>query len=730
MATKKDSKKEQESVLSTARERFKLAVEAETEIRKEALDDLNFRAGNQWPEDIKRSRDIDRRPCLTINRIPQFVRQVTNDQRQNRPAIRVSPVDDRADIETAKIYQGLIRHIEYNSNADVAYDTAFESAVTTGLGYFRIITDHVDPMSFDQEILFKRVVNASSVYLDPHFQEPDGSDANWGFIIEDLSRDDFKAQYPESKLSKMEEWESLGDRAPDWATDDSCRVAEYFCKTFKQTKIYQLNTGEVVTKEEFEKLSEELSDEELLNIEIVSERDTTLPAIKWYKINGIEILEETEWLSRWIPIIPVLGDELVIDGKRIFEGIIRHAKDPQRMYNYWASSETETIALAPRAPFIGAEGQFEGHEVQWATANQKNHAFLEYKPTTVNGQLAPAPQRNVFEPPIQAISQARMLSSEDLKATTGIYDSSLGAKSNENSGIAIQRRNMQSQTSNFHYVDNLTRSLRHAGRILLDLIPKVYDTPRAQRIIGEDGEEEIVRLNEIFESNGEPKIYDLSVGKYDITVDTGPSYATKRQEAVDSMLSLVQAYPQAAQFAGDLMIKNMDWPGAKEIAERLKKTLPPGIAEDEDGQQAPLPPEVQQQMQQMSQMIEQMTAQLNDATKTIEQKTLELESKERIEFAKMETDLEKEKLKAFSYEAVDSVNMQIADIERRLEFLRMNAPIDPGQQMPMQQQMLSEGNPQEFEMDAGGFPAEPPMNIDPEIEQQLTGGYSPGTPME
>jgi len=698
--------KAREEILETAKKRFELAVEAEASIRKDALDDLKFSAGDQWPSDIKSARDSDRRPSLTINRLPQSIHQLTNDQRQNRPAIKVSPVDDRADIETAKIFQGIIRHIEYSSNADTAYDTAFDSAVRAGFGYFRVITEYCDPKSFEQEIRIKRIRNRFSVYLDPSYQEPDGSDANWGFIVEDISKEDYKAQYPESELASMDDWSTTGDTKPGWSTTESARVAEYFHKELKETKLLLLNDKSVVTKDEFdESVASGIIPE---GIAVVSERVSHIPVIKWCKINGVEILEETEWPSKWIPIIPVLGEELDIDGVRTLTGIVRHAKDPQRMYNYWASAETETIALAPRAPFIGVEGQFEGHENQWKTANTKNHAFLEYKPKSIGGQPVGPPQRNVYEPPVQAITQARMMASDDLKATTGIYDAALGNRSNENSGIAIQRRSLQAQTSNFHFIDNLSKSIRHLGRILVDLIPHIYDTDRAVRILGEDGSEEIVRINELFERKGKPVKYDLSTGKYDVTINTGRSFETKRQEAVQSMLDLTKAYPQVAQVAGDLMVRNMDWPGAQDIADRLKKSLPPGLADDKDKKQ-PIPPEVQAQMGQMNQLIEQLTGKLNEAQDKLDTKSVELESRERIEMAKIQANIEIELAKMGSQEAQILLKQEVAEIQSRLSQLNYDQPFEHESNL-------------EPEMSGAG----PAMGQMPPDNQQPTGGSSPG----
>jgi hypothetical protein len=697
--TEKKIKKSDEDILRVARERFTLAEEAEREIRQVALEDLEFRTGNQWPADVRAERERDHRPCLTINRMPQFIRQITNDQRQNRPSIKVFPVDDKGDIETAKIFQGLIRHIEYNSNADIAYDTAFEGAVIKSFGYYRIITDYIDAMSFDQEILIKRIRNHFSVYMDPHSKEPDGSDANWAFIFEDVPKDDFKADNPDAKLSAMDDWVSVGNQMQGWVSKSAVRVAEYFYKEHEEVEICLLSTGETVPKDKVPP-----------GAQIVNTRKTKVPVIKWCKLNGVEVLSETVWPGQWIPIIPVIGDELDVNGKRVLEGVIRHAKDSQRMYNYWASTETETIALAPKAPYIVAEGQIpKEYQAAWRTANSKNHAYLEYKPTSVGGIQAGPPQRQVYEAPVQAITGARMQAADDLKATTGIYDSALGSSGNEKSGVAIQRRNIQSQTSNFHFIDNLTRSLRHSGRIIVDLIPHVYDSARAERILGEDGEASIVALNQVFqEKNGEVKKYDLGLGRYDVAIETGPSFATKRQEALSSMLDLTRSYTQMVSIVGDLMMKNMDFPGATEMAERFKKTLPPNLLADPKDGPPPLPPQAKAQMDQMHQMIGQLTQHLNDATDKLKTNQLTLESRERIELAKLETQARIELLKLSVQDARHGLELEIANLDRRQDLLHFGDPIQF-----QQQQDLSGAGPQQ---------AAPPQ-AEP---QQPTGGLPPG----
>lgn len=703
MAEKEEQKtNSNDDLLETARQRFKLAEDAFSKARDLAKEDLEFKAGIQWDETMRADREKTHRPCLTVNRIPQFTRQITNDQRQNRPSIRILPVDDGADVETAKVFQGIIRHIEYQSNAESAYDHAFEGAVDGGFGFFRIITDYVSPKSFLQEARFKRIHDHFSVLFDPFSREPDGSDANWAFVFEDVPVADFKAKYKNSELCDADTWALAVSDLPDWVKKDSIRVAEYFYKDFKSETIvaWQSNDAEgssgVSTLSEFDDLQKE--NPEFIFTEI-DRRETETAVVKWVKFAGDEKLEETEFPSQWIPIIPVYGSEAEIDGHRVYEGVIRHAKDPQRMYNFWSTAATETIALAPKAPFIAAEGQIEGYEDIWENANSMPYSVLPYKPTTIGDHLVGPPQRNVYEPPVQAIMAAQAQSSEDIKATTGIYDAALGNRSNEQSGIAIQRRANQAQTSNYHFVDNLNMSMKHAGRILLELIPVLYDLPRAQQIVGEDGQAEVIYVNQEFNRNGKKVMYDLSKGKYDVVCEVGPGYATKRQEAVASMIEFIQAYPPAAAALGDLLAKNMDWPGSQEISERLRRMIPPNILSEENTE---MPPEAQAQIQQMGQMIQMLQGQLAEASDKVNLKVLELNSKEKIEAAKLETDLIKEKLK---------YQTELALIESQL------------QQAEMQKwQNLPPAN-QETNFNGAGPMGQPP------IEQTPTGGL-PGLPVE
>jgi len=648
-------------VIATALRRFKMAEDAAHEIRAKSLEDLKFRAGEQWDEDISILRRSEKRPCLTSNRIPQFVRHITNDMRMNRPSIKISAVDDSSE-ETAEILEGLLRHIQEKSNASVAYDIAADNQVTMGFGYARVITDYCDENSFDQDILIKPIKNPFTVYFDPTCVEFDYSDARWAFIVSDVPKVEFEKEYPNAETNN-DILTSLGDTPSEWGTEDTVRIAEYFEVVETSKTIYQLEDGSVV-----DLLPEGVKEK--------NKRSTNTRKIIWRKMTADNILDEKEWPGKYIPIVPFLGEDMDVDGKRILKGIVRDAQDPQRMYNYWITCQTEAIALAPRAPFLVAEGQIEGYEQFWKTANTSNYPYLPYKPTTLNGNIVGAPQRQQSEPPVQAMAMAIRQASEDMKLVTGIQDASLGVASNETSGKAIQQRQKQGEIANYNYPDNFARGLRFLGTIIMDLIPKIYDAPRVTRIIHEDETEEVVRLNQPFEKNGIQKIYDVTTGKYDVVIVVGPSFQTKRQEAADAMVAITSTNPSLWNIAGDILVKNLDWNGAQEISERMKKMLPPQL-QDQNEQS---PEKMMMQIQQSHQMIEQLTQALNQAYDTIDKKKEELESKERIANSKNETDLIIASLKAESAANHAVLLAEIQNIHKRQELLQISQPIEGAKQ--------------------------------------------------
>ena len=619
-----------------------MALGALSSSRNDELDDLRFMAGSpdnnwQWPSNVLATRGnvqgqtINARPCLTINKLPQHVRQVTNDQRQNRPSGKVIPADDRADPQVAEIYDGVVRHIEYMSDADVAYDTACENQVTFGEGYWRLLTEYCDENTFDQDIKIERIRNSFSVYMDPTIQDPCGSDAKWCFITQDMTRDEYERLFPDATPITALMDQGTGDSATaQWVTQNTVRIAEYFYVEYKRVKL-NLYPGNV-TLQEGEPEDRQM---QAMGLMPVRSRMAQVPQVKWMKTNGYETLEEQDWAGRWIPVIRVIGNEFEVDGQILVSGLVRNAKDAQRMYNYWVSQEAEMLALAPKAPFIGYGGQFEGYETQWKTANTQNWPYLEVNPdvTDGNGSILPLPQR--AQPPMaqQGLIAAKMGAADDIKATTGQYDSSIGATSNERSGRAILARERQGDTGTYHFVDNLARAIRYSTRQIVDLIPKIYDTQRIARIIGIDGETKMARIDpmqpepvrEVRDQAGVviEKIYNPSVGKYDVVVTTGPSYLTKRQEAMDAMSQILQGSPQLWAVAGDLFVKNMDWPGAEELAARLRKTIDPKLLEDQDD---PALQAANKQIQVMMQEMQTMQQMLQNVTQSMEAQKLQIDT--------------------------------------------------------------------------------------------------------
>lgn len=572
------------ALLEEAIERLQDAIERESDERKKQLQDMKFVALDQWDPKIRAARENDvngARPCLTIDKISQYRMQIINDIRRNRPAVKVRPVDSGADVDTAEVIQGAARHIEDVSSSDIAYETAAEWAIDAGCGYFRFVTDYLDEKSFAQEIYIRPVVDGFSVYLGPHLM-PDGSDIEYGFVIEDMREDRFKREHPKAKSTEAA---LMGEDSPFWIGKDSARVAEYFYFEYQTRELLELADGKTAFRDEYDKTYPENGPE------IVGSRQSSSRRVKWCKLTGVEILEKRDWAGAYIPIVKVTGHQKVVEGKKLTWGIVRPAIDSARMYNYWASTITEKLALAPKSPFIAAEGQIEGHEEDWAQANRSNIPVLQYKAIDVNGNVVPAPRR-VEPAPIEAamVNQLHVIE-HDIQTSLGMFKASVGENQGDQSGRAIRALQSQSDTATFHFPDNLALSIRHGGRILVDLIPKIYDTARIIRIIGDDGKPRHVALNpdqpeakrQVTDMQGKVRsIYNLGVGKYDVTVTVGPSYATKRMETVDFMQDAIKGNPNLVPIVGDLMFKAIDAPMADQISERLHKMLPPQLQDGED----------------------------------------------------------------------------------------------------------------------------------------------------
>jgi len=590
-----------DEIIRDAREAFDRAADFEAENRREALDDLRFaRLGEQWPERIRRERELDGRPCLTINRLPAFIRQVVNDARQNKPGMIVHPVDDAADPATAEVLNGLIRHIEQSSDAEVAYDTALDFAVTAGFGYFRINTRYASDDTFDQDLVVERVANPFSIYGDPDANAADSSDWNSAFVVDTLPKAAFEARW---KGAEAVDWgaDAYASLTNPWLDGEQVMVAEHWRREPVHRQIVVLSDGQVVDVATYQKQKAMF---DALGVSVVGRpRSVASHKVTQRILTGAEVLETVEWAGRFIPIVPVYGEEIHIDGRRRLRSLVRDAKDAQRMFNYWRTTSTELVALAPKTPFIGRKGAFETDSAKWATANTQTHAYIEYDGPE-------APQRQEFAGPPAGAVQEALNASDDMKAAIGLYDASLGARSNETSGKAILMRQREGDVSTFHYIDNLNRALRHGGRVLLDLIPKVYSTARVIRVLGQDGKAASVSIGpggsaaatQAGRLQAVEKIYDLTLGKYDVTVQAGPSFTSRREEAANQMIELIRAYPAAAPVIGDLLARNLDWPGADEVAERLAALLP-AQAQNADRGGDPQAQAAQAQLAQMSQAL-------------------------------------------------------------------------------------------------------------------------------
>lgn len=607
-------------ILKDACNQFDECVQAEADNRAEALDDLRFaRLAEQWPEAVKKQREREGRPCLTINRLPTFIRQVVNDARQNKPSIKVKPVDDSADIETAEVLNGLFRNIEYISNADVAYDTAVDFAVSCGFGYLRVDMDYAHDDTFDMDVKIGRVANPFSIYGDPFSESADSSDWMRAFVVDRMSKEDFRRKY---KGAEEVDWDGIGYtslHAP-WAEDGVIQVAEWWRREEVSRKLVQLSDGSILDARQYQQAKEYF---DVVGLTVKGERDAKSWKVTQRVITGAEVLEENAWPGIYIPIIPVYGDEVNIEGKRYFRSMIRDAKDPQRMFNYWRTTSTELVALAPRVPFIGPRGAFATDAQKWATANSTSHPYIEY-----DGPQAPTRQPLDTGGAAGAMNES-LAAADDLKSIMGLYDASLGQRSNETSGVAINARKHEGDVSTFHFIDNMTRAIRHLGRVVVDLIPHVYSGPRILRVIGEDGSSKNVPVNQPLTVGQETpqqettevqqaisRIYDLTAGRYDVVVEAGPSFTTKREEATAQMTELMRAYPQAAPLIGDILAKNLDWPDAEEISARFKAMLPQQL----QGQNPALQ-QMQGQLQQLQQHLAEMS---ND--KALEARKLDIDA--------------------------------------------------------------------------------------------------------
>lgn len=607
-----------EKLVIEAHARYQRCVDFESDFRKTATDDLKFvhadsDNGFQWPDAMRTARQSDARPCLTVNKTRQHALMVINEAKENRPSVKVNAVGGDASYESAQVYEGVIRHIEYQSNAADAYDTGLEFQVWTGLGYWRVVTEYAGDDSFDQELFIRRIRNPFSVYLDPDIKEADGSDAKFGFIFDDMKREDFNRKYPKFKDEVGNS--VLGDSSyTTWCTDDVVRVAEYYYVDYEKDTLIALPMpdgvgGEQITMITLSEIKRSMPDlaKVVMQDKTIQKRPIEKQKVLWCKIGGDQIIDRSEWVGSTIPIVRVVGEECMIDGKLDRKGHVRNLKDPQRIYNYWSSSAVEHVALQTKTPYIAGVRSIEGFEPQWENANISNDSCLKYNDIDDQGNPLLPPQRTEAPVMSAAYMSGMQIAAEEMKMVSGQNDALMGAPSNEISGIAIGKRSKQGVQSTMQYRDNQAKAIRYTGKILIEAIPRVYDTPRTIRILAEDGSDDSIQIDPNQQqpmtetpkqdgTDGVNRAFNPAMGKYEVLADTGPNYSSKREEAFDAMTAIAVADPTFLQKAGDLYFKAGDFAMADELSERYKNSIPAEVRGEGPPQELVM---AQQQIQQL-----------------------------------------------------------------------------------------------------------------------------------
>src|SRR5580765_4258062 len=631
-------------IIKEAKARFERCVGWESAWRDRALFDTKFAnadAHNGWAWDTNVKNERGNRPTLTYNQVRVHNLLVVNDARQNKAQIKVTPTGGRASYEAAQVFSGIIRRIEYQSKAVDAYSTATYHQVESGIGYVRVETDYVDGQSFDLDLFIRRIADPRSVYMDPDAKLYDKSDANFAFVFEDIPRDRYEEEFgKEDNVAPV-----TLDHSDGWNDKDHVRVAEYWRRNLNNETIHLLSDGTTVRDSD---IPAELRDQ--VTPMIVKSREVAEPEIEWFKLAGDKVTDREAWLGKYIPIVPFIGEETVIEGEMDRKGHTRSQIDAQRIYNYWASAAVEQVALQTKTPYIARIDAIpQSGQEQWTTANTKNWSVLLYNGIDETGKEIPAPSR--IDPPqmAQAYIQGMTIARQDLMSVTGQYQAELGMPSNERSGIAIQQRQRQGDNATYHYIDNQAKGIRQIGRILLDLIPKIYDTRRVVMTLAEDGDENKVVVapdapeahqfvgpppqtpnvgqlpgaDAVPLTGGEAKelqdnpdtpdpsvIFNPNVGKYDVEADVGPAYGTQRQEAANAFAEIMKQNPAAFQIVGDLWAENSDFPNADEFARRMKRGLPPQYKSGVDPQVQQVTQAAQQMQQHAQELLQKADAEI------------------------------------------------------------------------------------------------------------------------
>lgn len=678
-APRKRSAEELEDIVEEAAERFRTASDDDRDNIRAQKEDIKFvyQSGAQWSDEVRERWGKD--PVLEFPQLKQFVHQVVNDQRQNRPGVRIHPAGAQASNDIAELYQGLVRGIENHSQGEAVYDTGYQFAVVGGRGYWRVLSEYEKPDSFNQVLKLRAINDPSTVRMDLEFQEPDASDCNYYFITERLQRSTFEQRWPDCDAVT---WAPDGDAAYWYDGKDIIVIADYYRRVSQKRVLVMLVNGQVGFLDELEAQMGKIP-----KLAIKVQRETDDYRVEWFKIaGGQQVLAEYTWPGRTIPVICDMGDNIMVDGKRVFQGLVRQARDAQRMYNYEKSLKALLISMYPLAPFVASDEAIEGRETMWDNANKARYSTLIYNAKDENGQPIPRPERMQFGAVPAALSEAMQSDKEDIKAIIGMYQNNLGMNSQEVSGRAILAREKQGNNATFHFADNHSRAIALTGRIIVECAPTFYDTERLVPIIKADDTHEMVTLNQQSVQQDAQgmiqafKLNDIAQGEYAVTVEAGPSYATQREQTRDYMIQLVQANPAVMQIGGDIIVKSMDFPDADELAERLQLVMPPPIQQhlQSKTQGMKVPPQVAQQMMELQGQLQQM----QQGIQQLQQENQQLKAgvTQKIEASKLDADVTLQKagldaeteLKKATIIAETSKEKALIDAQTKLFIEQMN----------------------------------------------------------
>ena len=699
-----------DGLFERAKERIEEAKESLRSQHERIKEDLRFSnpaAPEQWGRDDLLNRTG--RASLTLDRTNQFIQQVVNDARQSNPGVNVIPVDSKGDPKAAEVLGGMFRHIEYASRAGQAYDTAIDMSSRTGLGWLRCYPIEIDSATGEQDIRIGRVIDPCAAGLDPNSTEADGSDAEWGYIETAMSDRAFKATYPKAKPITASDG--------GWRAGNKITVCEYFeIESKPQNTILALDADGIqsaYTEEEFWLARD--GGAELQPIETVM---ASKKRVRWVKMTGAEVLEETTFPGELLPLVPVLGYELWVEGERHLCGLTRRLMDGQRLHNFQMSAVAEFLASQPKAPFMVPLEAIDGHEEHWKKLHRGNPAWLPYNAVDDNGNAIPAPQRMMPPPMPGAYAQMAEFAVSEMEASVGMYKSSLGQQSNETSGKAIRARQMEGDTATFHFIDNLSRSIEQLARVIIGMIPLIYTSDRIARIVGADGKHVSMRVNPAgpavqVDRAGKVTAINPTIGRYDVRVRTGPSQTTQREETADQLASIMQAQPSMAPVFGPMWARFKDLPEGDKIARLFLAVAPPQVQQIELGDESEqIPPHVQaklqafeQREQQAMQAIEQATAKLEDLQKKVDDKQLEYVAKAaEIEIREYEAETKRLQVMGagMSPEQVQSIVMQLlGDLWRKnasMETVETGGlEIEEPQGAPEQPEPMEQPEPEEMQ---------------------------------